>query len=201
MAGDHEPPTLAALYVRNRETMLRAAHAILRNQHEAEDAVSTAVVKVAARFAEGHIPDNPDAYLVQSVRNAALDRIRASSRQHRLRPDESTESRNHSPTGGPSDLDDIAQTTPDVVDQIIEQQRSHEVSSAIRRTLDRLAEREAAMLSALLAGHTRIEIGVRHSVTGQRVGQLLKQPISDLLDELGVDHARPGIRRTAGEGS
>ena len=181
--------------------MLRAAHAILRNQHDAEDAVSTAIVRVAARFTEGHIPDNPDAYLVQSVRNAALDRLRASSRQHRGRSTESTENRNHSTAGGPSDLDDIAQTTPDVVDQIIEQERSHEIGSAVRRTLDRLAEREAAMLSALLAGHTRIEIGARHRVTGQRVGQLLKKPISDLLDELGVDHARPGIRRTAGEGS
>lgn len=201
MAGDDEPPTLAALYVRNRDTMLRAAYAILRNQHDAEDAVSTAVVKVAARFAEGHLPDNPDAYLVQSVRNAALDRIRASSRQDRSQTDEFTAGRSRSLPGSPSALEDIAETGPDVVDQVIEQQRTHEVSSAIRRTLNRLAEREAAMLSSLLAGHTRIEIGARHSVTGQRVGQLLKKPISDLLDELGVDHARPGIRRTAGEGS
>lgn len=201
MAGDDEPPTLAALYLRNREAMLRAAYAILRNQHDAEDAVSAAVVKVAARFAEGHIPDSPDAYLVQSVRNAALDRLRAFSRQQRGRPDESAGSRNQSQTGSPRDLEDIAETGPDVVDQIIERQRSHEVSSAVQRTLDRLAEREAAMLSSLLAGHTRIEIGARYSVTGQRVGQLLKKPISDLLDELGVNQARPRIRRTAGEGS
>jgi DNA-directed RNA polymerase specialized sigma subunit len=138
---------------------------------------------------------------VQSVRNAALDRLRASSRQHKGRTDESTDSRGESLPRSPSDLEDIAETGPDVVDQIIEQQRNHEVSSAIRRTLDGLAEREAAMLSSLLTGHTRIEIGAQHSVTGQRVGQLLKKPISDLLDELGVDHARPGIRRTAGEGS
>ena len=81
MASDDEPQTLAALYLRNREVMLRAARAILRNQHDAEDAVSAAVVRVAARLTAGHVIDDPDAYLVQSVRNAALDQLRASARR------------------------------------------------------------------------------------------------------------------------
>ncbi|GAA0985566.1 hypothetical protein GCM10009555_061240 [Acrocarpospora macrocephala] len=200
MAGEDDPPTLAALYLRNREVAMRAARAILRNEHDAEDAVSTAVVRVAARFAAGHVPDTPDAYFMQSVRNAALDRLRASSRQQRARTVESPESSSQSRAGSPHELEDIAEICPDVVDQIIERQRSYEVSCAVQRTLDRLAEREAAMLSSLLAGDTRIEIGARHSVTGQRVGQLLKKPISDLLDELGVNRAWPRIRRT-GEGS
>jgi RNA polymerase sigma factor (sigma-70 family) len=201
LAGDDEPPNLAALYVRNRETMLRAAYAILRNQHDAEDAVSAVIVKVAARFAEGYFPDNPDAYLVQSVRNAALDRLRAVSRQRRGRPDESSGSHDQSQTWSSGDLEDIAETGPDVVDQIIERQRSHEVSTAIRRTIVGLAQREAAMLLSLLAGSTRIEIGAQHSVSGQRVGQLLKKPISDLLNELGVNQPQPGTRRTAGDRS
>ncbi|GIE75066.1 hypothetical protein Aph02nite_10160 [Actinoplanes philippinensis] len=181
--------------------MLRAAHAILRNQHDAEDAVSSVIVKVAARFAEGRFPDNPVAYLVQSVRNAALDRLRAASRQQQVLPDECSGSHVQSRAWSRGDLEDIAETSPDVIDQIIERQRSHEVSSAIRRTVDGLAQREAAMLLSLLAGNTRIEIGAQHSVSGQRVGQLLKKPISDLLDELGVNQPQPETRRTAGDGS
>lgn len=201
MADDNEPPSLAALYLRNREAMFRAAHAILRNQHDAEDAVSAAVVNVSARLAHGHVPDNPDAYLVQSVRNAALDRLRVSSRRQKARPDGPLENHNQPRVGSPGKLDDIADTGPDVLDQVIEQQRSHEVSSAVQRTLGRLAEREAAMLSSLLEGQTRMEIGARHSLTGQRVGQLLKKPIADLLDELGVGQTRLRARRTEGEGS
>jgi hypothetical protein len=48
------------------------------------------------------------------------------------------------------------------------------------------------MLSLLLAGTSRVEIGARFNLTGQRVGQILKKPISDLLSELGLD---PETRR------
>ena len=188
MAGDEEPLTFAALYMRNRDAMLRAARAILRNHHDAEDAVSAAVVKIAFRFADGHIPDNPDAYLVQSARNAALDRRRAATRQQRGHSDELIGRRDRqSQVTSPSDVEEMADRTPDIVDQIIEQDRSHEISAAVQRTLTRLAQRESDMLSSLLAGRTRIEIGAAHSITGQRVGQLLKNPIADLLDELGVN--------------
>ena len=86
MASDDKPVSLAALYLRNREVMLRAAYAILRDHHDAEDAVSAAVVKVAARLTGGHPVDDPDAYIVQSVRNAALDQLRASARQRGSQP-------------------------------------------------------------------------------------------------------------------
>ena len=200
MAGDDELPTLAALYLRNRDAMLRAARAILRNQHDAEDAVSAAVVKIAARIAEGHVPDNPDAYLVQSARNAALDRLRTSARQQQDRSaDLPVHPNGQAPMKGPREFTDIAENAPDIVDQIIERDRSREIRAVVQRTLGRLAEREASMLSLLLTGHTRIEIGIAHSITGQRVGQLLKEPIADLLDELGVEHTKPRARRTAGE--
>ena len=81
MATDDQAAPLAALYLRNREAMLRAAYAILRDRHDAEDAVSTAIAKVMARLADGHQVDDPDAYLLQAVRNAALDERRASARR------------------------------------------------------------------------------------------------------------------------
>ena len=200
LASDDEPQTLAALYLRNREVMLRAARAILRNQHDAEDAVSAAMVRVAARLAAGYLIDNPGAYLVQSVRNAALDQVRASARQRAQQVDNPTGSRVQLSTGGAWAPADIAEAAPDIAEQIIEQQRSADVRVAVRRTIEGLAEREAAMLSLLLAGHTRVEIGTRFNLTGQRVGQLLKKPVADLLREIGVDPATGRPQRMTGEG-
>jgi RNA polymerase sigma factor (sigma-70 family) len=196
VASDDEPRSLAALYLRNREVMLRATRAILRNQHDAEDAVSAAVVKVTARFAAGHPIDDPDAYLIQAARNAALDELRASARRRgRHEPGSGAQE----PTRNPGPSADLAEAAPDIVDQIIERQRSADLRAAVHRTIQGLAEREATMLSLLLAGHTRAEIGARFSLTGQRVGQLLKKPIADLLAELGVEPANQRAQRTARE--
>ncbi|GIH16056.1 hypothetical protein Raf01_42280 [Rugosimonospora africana] len=165
--------------------MLRAAWAILRNQHDAEDAVSTAVVKVAARFAAGYVPDEPDAYLIQSVRNAALDHVRASARRrsHRQAEEGSVQPALAGPLPA---LADIVDTGPDIVDVIIERQRSMEVREAVQRAMDRLMNRERKMLALLLDGHTRADIGAVFNLSGQRVGQLLKNPVADLLAELGI---------------
>lgn len=200
LADDDEPQTLAALYLRNREVMLRAARAILRNQHDAEDAVSAAVVRVAARLAAGHVIDDPDAYLVQSARNAALDQVRASARRHEQHAGNPIGSQAQFSTGSSQTPVDIADDVPDIADQIIERQRSADVRAAVRRTVDGLAEREAVMLALLLAGHTRAEIGARFHVTGQRVGQLLKKPVADLLREIGVDPATGRSQQMTGEG-
>lgn len=199
MSRDDEGPSLAALYVRNREAMLRAARAILRNQHDAEDAVSAAVVKVAARLADGHVPNDPDAYLIQAVRNAALDHVRASAR--RRSPQQGAErSISQSTFAGTLPVPaDIVDAGPDVIDLIVERQRITEVREAIQRTSRRLANRERTMLTLLLDGHTRADIGTLFNLTGQRVGQLLKKPVADLLSELGVTSAeRPSQAATGG---
>jgi len=194
LADDDEPPTLAALYVRNREVMLRAARAILRNQDDAEDAVSAAVVKVATRLAEGHAPSDLGAYLVQAVRIAALDQIRASNRRRerllQVQVGSTGDGLHHTPAVEP--LADVPAPTRDIVDQIIERERNADIQTAVHRAVEGLADREATMLSLLLTGTSRVEIGARFNLTGQRVGQLLKKPISDLLGELGID---PGTRR------
>src|SRR5262249_51836802 len=136
LASDDGPRSLAALYLRNREPMMRAARAILRNQHDAEDAVSAAVVKVTSRMAAGHPIENPDAYLIQAARNAALDVLRASARRRER----------HDPGGGawePSG-DAIpsaypAQAVPDIADQVIDRQRTADLRAAVQRTLRGLA--------------------------------------------------------------
>lgn len=194
MASDDEPRSLAALYLHNREGMMRAARAILRNQHDAEDAVSAAVVKVTSRMAAGHPIDDPDAYLIQAARNAALDVLRASTRR---RDRHGPGHRAWEGSGDPAPSANLAQAVPDIADQVIERQRTADMRVAVQRTLRGLAEREATMLSLLLAGHTRAEIGTRFSLTGQRVGQLLKKPIADLLAELGVNPAGHHVRQSA----
>lgn len=199
MASDDEQASLAALYVRNREAMLRAAYAILRNHHDAQDAVSAAIVKVAARLADGYSIDDPDAYLIQSVRNAALDQRRASARRPSKQPGNPSASGPRHIAADAGLPADIAEAKPDIADQIIEQQRSADLQAAVQRTIEGLAEREAIMLSMLLAGHTRAEIGGKFNLTGQRVGQLLKKPIADLLGQLGIDLPGSCQRRPAGE--
>lgn len=199
MASDDTQASLAALYLRNREVMLRAAYAILRNRHDAEDAVSAALVKVTARFASGHPVDDPDAYVIQSVRNAALDQRRASMRRRGGQPESPFVSEPRQVAVSLVLPVDIAEVKPDIVDQIIERQRSADVRVAVQRTMDGLAEREAAMLAMLLAGHSRTEIGSRFNLTGQRVGQLLKKPIADLLSQLGIDPPGSRQQRSAGE--
>ena len=198
MASDDEPVSLAALYVRNREVMLRAAYAIMRDYHDAEDAVSAAVVRVAARLSGGHPIDDPDAYIIQSVRNAALDQLRASARRRGGRPRNSSVGDPHR-TADPELPSGITETAPDIADQVIERQRSAELRAAVQRTIQGLAEREAIMLSMLLAGHNRSEIGSRFNLTGQRVGQLLKKPIADLLAQLGIEPPGPRQQQSAGE--
>jgi RNA polymerase sigma factor (sigma-70 family) len=199
LASDDEQASLAALYLRNREVMLRAAYVILRNHHDAEDAVSTAIVKVTARLAGGHQIDDPDAYVIQAVRNAALDQRRASMRRLGSQPESPSIRDPRHMAAGPELHADIAEAKPDIVDQIIEQQRSADLRAAAQRTMEGLVDREAVMLSMLLAGHTRTEIGSRFNLTGQRVGQLLKKPIADLLSQLGIDPPGARQQRSAGE--
>lgn len=199
MASDDEQASLAALYLRNREVMLRAAYAIVRNHHDAEDAVSAAIVKVTARLASGHPIDDPDAYVIQSVRNAALDQRRASMRRHGSQLGSPSVSEPRHALSAPWLPADIAEAKPDIADQIIEQQRSADLRVAVQRTIEGLAEREAVMLSMLLAGHTRTQIGNRFNLTGQRVGQLLKKPIADLLSELGIEPPGSLQQRSPGE--
>ena len=198
MATDDEASSLAALYLRNREAMLRAAYAILRDRHDAEDAVSAAIVKVAARLAHGHQIDDPGAYLLQAVRNAALDERRATARRRGSHL--GNEPALHPFTAGASYglASEVPEKAPDVVDQVIERQSSEGMVLAVRQTMDRLPDREAAMLQMLLAGQTRAEIGGQFNLTGQRVGQLLKKPVADLLGQLGINPLESGRQRSSG---
>jgi RNA polymerase sigma-70 factor, ECF subfamily len=63
---------LAALFDLTSNRLVRFCVTVTRNQHDAEDAVQAALVKVASRPALLAAADNPWAYLLQIVRNESL---------------------------------------------------------------------------------------------------------------------------------
>jgi len=60
--------------------LVRFAATITRNQHDAEDAVQTAIIKIAATPARLHQCDDPWAYLLRMVRNESLVILRRKPR-------------------------------------------------------------------------------------------------------------------------
>lgn len=71
-------PKLERLYLEYRSVMFCAANEILHNEHEAEDAVQQAFVKIAENL--GKIPDElstkTKAFVVTIAENTAIDRYR-----------------------------------------------------------------------------------------------------------------------------
>src|SRR3954453_9645501 len=63
---------LGALFDLTSQRLVRFALAITRNQHDAEDAVQTALVRLASRPRLLAPTMSPWAYLLQMVRNEAL---------------------------------------------------------------------------------------------------------------------------------
>ena len=71
-------PKLERLYLEYRSVMFRAANEILHNEHEAEDAVQQAFVKIAENLDK--VPDElsnkTKAFVVTIAENTAIDRYR-----------------------------------------------------------------------------------------------------------------------------
>jgi RNA polymerase sigma-70 factor (ECF subfamily) len=70
--GSADVDVLSALVDLTSQRLLRLAVTVTRNQHDAEDAVQTVLVRVAGRPALLQIAQCPWAYLLQMVRNEAL---------------------------------------------------------------------------------------------------------------------------------
>lgn len=71
---------LAGLYDLTSLRLVRYATTLTRNQHDGEDAVQTALVKVAARPEVLASAQNPWGYLLRMVRNEALQIVRKRKR-------------------------------------------------------------------------------------------------------------------------
>jgi RNA polymerase sigma-70 factor, ECF subfamily len=65
-------PGLAGLYNLTAVRLVRLATSVTRNQHDAEDAVQTVLVRVAAQPQKLNSADQPWYYLLRMVRNQAL---------------------------------------------------------------------------------------------------------------------------------
>ena len=128
---------------------------------------SAAIVKVTARLAGGHPIDDPDAYIIQSVRNAALDQRRAFMRRRASQPGSPSVGEPRHIAASLTLPADIAEAKPDIADQVIERQRSADMQVAVQRTMEGLAEREAAMLSMLLEAYPKFSLK-KYSPTAAR---------------------------------
>ncbi len=65
---------LAELYRQHRQGLFSCALSVTRNAAEAEDAVHDAIARISKNGLEAR--SDPTAYIFQSVRNAALDKLR-----------------------------------------------------------------------------------------------------------------------------
>jgi len=71
---------LGGLFDLTSQRLVRYATAITRNQHDAEDAVQTSLTKVACQPHLLRAADRPWSYLLQIVRNEALQNLRKQKR-------------------------------------------------------------------------------------------------------------------------
>ena len=92
------------IYHQHRLELFRVSWLILRDQQQAEDAVHAAFVSMLRR---SHQPDNPKAYALVAVRNAALDQKRRRA-QASLVPLGELTSRNSTPELGCHLADELA---------------------------------------------------------------------------------------------
>jgi RNA polymerase sigma-70 factor (ECF subfamily) len=74
-------PALAAIFDLTAQRLVRYAAAMTRNQHDAEDAVQTALVRVAGQPELFCHARRPWSYLLRAVRNEALQIVRRKRRQ------------------------------------------------------------------------------------------------------------------------
>ncbi|MCY3006776.1 MAG: sigma-70 family RNA polymerase sigma factor [Planctomycetota bacterium] len=78
--SQHGIPAVAGLYDLTSIRLVRFAATVTRSQHDAEDAVATALLKVVSEFDLLYRARNPWAFLLQMVRNEALLILRRKKR-------------------------------------------------------------------------------------------------------------------------
>jgi RNA polymerase sigma-70 factor (ECF subfamily) len=119
--ADYGVPALSGLFDLTAQRLVRFATTITRNQHDAEDAVQAALVKVAARTDTLVRADRPWPYLLQMVRNEALAAARKQRRWIRL-----------------ADLTDLV--TRRLVDQVEQEETHRAIWIALRKLPTEQAE-------------------------------------------------------------
>ena len=77
-------PALAERCDRMRPRLLRMAASVLRDEHEAEDAVQDALLRAWRGVDRLREPEAFETWLLRVTRNAAIDRLRSRSRDRRL---------------------------------------------------------------------------------------------------------------------
>lgn len=130
-------PALAGLFDLTAQRLVRFATTVTQNQHDAEDAVQVALVRVAARPEHLATANQPWHYLLRIVRNESLAIIRKRKRWSRI-----------------GDISDLL--TRRYVDQLVQEDNHRAVWKALR-ALPR--EQSEVVVLKIWEGMTFAEIG------------------------------------------
>jgi RNA polymerase sigma-70 factor (ECF subfamily) len=141
------------LIARKRPSMMRATIHILRDEHEAEDAVQDACSRAVERFGLLRDPAAAGAWLLRIARNCALNRLRSASRRRRLVTEKADPAPGKADEGPP----DVSAPLPE--ECLIYTEAFSRLAPADRRALDLdlsgLCVREIAAVEGITPGAAR----------------------------------------------
>ncbi len=163
---------LSGLFDLTAQRLVRFAVSITRNQHDAEDALQSALVKVALRPGLLFRADSPWPYLLRMVRNEALIIVRRKKRC--------------TPTGNLSDL-----LTRRLVDEV-ELEETHRAVWQALRTLP--TEQSETVVLKIWEGMTFAKIGEVLEISPATAASRYRYAMEKLADKLrtNAEEARHG---------
>lgn len=187
-AGDPEagfagvPPDLAALYQRHHARLRRVAFAALPLYLHSE--VDVALMTVFCRLLQLESrdelpqPSSWEAYLVRAVKNVCVDMCRVRRDDRHAEFDASA--LDHDSFAGRR-RDGLLDPTADMAVEGMDAEGRRE---RVRLAVGSLDERARVIVIGSLDGLSNAELGRQLGISGQRVGQLYRQALEQLREEL-----------------
>ncbi|MCM3662502.1 sigma-70 family RNA polymerase sigma factor [Georgenia satyanarayanai] len=175
MTGNETRLDVAALYLRHRDAMHRAAGLVLRGagrESEASDAVQDAVVSIMASLPRD--VRNWEAFLVTVAKRKALDRVRSAEVRHA--GGELVE------TAHDSADPDRSHVAEDVADAIDQRRRAALARDCLTTVLD--DRHRKAVWETQVLGRTRAEVAAELNVSPARVSQMTTRGLALLREAM-----------------
>ncbi len=150
--AEERETTFAALVARHSRLMFRVAYALLRNPHDAEDAVQEAFLKLYRGEAWRRM-DNEKAFLARTVWRVAFDRLPAKGQHPDDVADFDLQSTGKSPEESAASGDERA-----LLRQLIEGLPEELRQTLLLSAIEEMSSREAAMVIGIPEGTVRTRL-------------------------------------------
>lgn len=173
-----------ALYMENRDELLKYAARIVRDRASAEDIVQEAWVRFSDRLQQGGEVGQPLNYLYTIVRNLALNLVRRAAMQGKV-------------VVAVPEVENIVHDAPSVEQVLFYKDELRVMANAIAELPERT---QIAFRMYKIEGRPLHEIAARLDISVPRAHQLVKEAGLHAARRLRA-HACPGRRRKAVEGS